>query len=125
MTNDNLQQLLAAIQMSEDGDFLRVLAETTLNRLMDFDADNTAGAARHERSPDRTTYRNGYRDRVLETRRPRRAFWNLKFGIAMATATGCLKRGSGRWTSKSRNSVPGQAIILASFLSRAGSWRKR
>jgi transposase-like protein len=68
MTNDNLQQLLAAIQMSEDGDFLRVLAETTLNRLMDFDADNAAGAARHERSPDRTTYRNGYRDRVLETR---------------------------------------------------------
>jgi transposase-like protein len=68
MTNDNLQQLLAAIQMSEDGDFLRVLAETTLNRLMDFDADNAAGAARHERSPERATYRNGYRDRVLETR---------------------------------------------------------
>jgi transposase-like protein len=68
MANDNLQQLLAAIQMSEDGDFLRVLAETTRNRLMDFDADNAAGATRHERSPERATYRNGYRDRVLETR---------------------------------------------------------
>jgi putative transposase len=68
MTNDTLPQLLAAIQTSDDGDFLRVLAETTLNRLMDFDADNAAGATRHERSPERTTYRNGYRERVLETR---------------------------------------------------------
>ena len=68
MTTDTLPQLLAAIQTSDDGDFLRVLAETTLNRLMDFDADNAAGAARHERSPERLTYRNGYRDRVLETR---------------------------------------------------------
>lgn len=68
MTNDTLPQLLAAIQSSDDGDFLRVLAETTLNRLMDFDADNAVGAARHERSPERLSYRNGYRDRVLETR---------------------------------------------------------
>jgi transposase-like protein len=68
MTNDTLPQLLAAIQGSDDGDFLRVLAEATLNRLMDFDADNAIGAARHERSPERLTYRNGYRDRVLETR---------------------------------------------------------
>lgn len=68
MTDDTLPQLLAAIQKSDDGDFLRVLAETTLNRLMDFDAENAIGAARHERSPDRTTYRNGYRERTLETR---------------------------------------------------------
>ena len=68
MTDDTLPQLLAAIQSADDGDFLRVLAETTINRLMDFDAENAIGAARHERSADRVTYRNGYRDRVLETR---------------------------------------------------------
>lgn len=68
MTNDTLPHLLAAIQQSEDGDFLRVLAETKLNRLMDSDGENAIGAGRHERSPDRLTYRNGYRDRVLETR---------------------------------------------------------
>jgi len=68
MTDNTLPQLLSAIQNSDDGDFLRTLAETTLNRLMDFDAENAIGAARHERSADRTTYRNGYRDRVLETR---------------------------------------------------------
>jgi putative transposase len=71
MSNDTLPHPLAAIQASDDDDFLRVLAETTLYRLMDFDAGNAAGAAgaaRHERSPDRPTYRNGYRDRVIETR---------------------------------------------------------
>ena len=68
MTDNTLPQLLAAIQSSDDGDFLRVVAESTLNRLMDFDADNAIGAARHERSPERLSYRNGYRDRVLETR---------------------------------------------------------
>ncbi len=53
MTDDTLPQLLSAIQKSDDGDFLRILAETTLNRLMDFDAENAIGAARHERSADR------------------------------------------------------------------------
>jgi|GEM_PF-4486815 len=68
MTEDTLPQLLSAIQKSDDGDVLRVLAETTLNRLMDVDAGNAIGAARHERSADRTTCRNGFRDRTLETR---------------------------------------------------------
>ena len=35
---------------------------------MDADVDNIIGAARHERSPERLTYRNGYRERTLETR---------------------------------------------------------
>jgi len=39
MTANTLPHLLAAIQNSDDEDFLRVLAETTLNRLMDFDAE--------------------------------------------------------------------------------------
>lgn len=50
MTDNTLPQIMAAIHNSDDGDFLRVLAETTLNRLMDFDADNAIGASRHERS---------------------------------------------------------------------------
>jgi putative transposase len=60
MTDNTLPQIMAAIHNNDDGDFLRVLAETTLNRLMDFDADNAIGAARHERSPERLSYRNGY-----------------------------------------------------------------
>jgi hypothetical protein len=34
--------------------------------LMETDVEGLIGAGRHERSGDRTTYRNGYRDRVLE-----------------------------------------------------------
>jgi hypothetical protein len=40
MSKSILPQLLSAIQNNDDGDFLRTLAETTLNRLMDFDAEN-------------------------------------------------------------------------------------
>ncbi len=35
---------------------------------MEFEVDGLIGAGRHERSDERTTYRNGYRDRQLETR---------------------------------------------------------
>ena len=36
--------------------------------LMETDVDGLIGAGRHERTGDRTTYRNGYRDRTLDTR---------------------------------------------------------
>jgi putative transposase len=49
-------------------DFLRSLAERVLDRLMDFEVSNRIGAARHERTEDRETYRNGYRERPLHTR---------------------------------------------------------
>ena len=45
-----------------------MIAETALQRIMDADVDNIVGAVRHERSPERLTYRNGYRERTLETR---------------------------------------------------------
>src|ERR1700709_2349123 len=35
---------------------------------MEADVDGLIGAGRHERSVERTTYRNGYRDRTLDTR---------------------------------------------------------
>ena len=55
MTDDTCPNSCPLSRSSDDGDFLRVLAETTLNRLMDFDAENAIGAARHERSTERTT----------------------------------------------------------------------
>ena len=36
--------------------------------LMETDVDRLIGAGRHERNIDRSTYRNGYRDRTLDTR---------------------------------------------------------
>ena len=35
---------------------------------MEADVEDVIGAGRHERTGDRTTYRNGYRDRGLDTR---------------------------------------------------------
>ena len=35
---------------------------------MDYDVENLVGAARYERSDARTTQRNGFRERNLETR---------------------------------------------------------
>ena len=67
MTDDSMA-FLALIQKSDDGDFLKAVAETALQRIMDYDVENVIGAAPHERSPERLTYRNGYRERTLETR---------------------------------------------------------
>jgi putative transposase len=68
MTDNTMTLLLDQIQASTDGDFLRAIAAHTLQRLMEFEVDGLIGAGRHERSDERTTYRNGYRDRQLETR---------------------------------------------------------
>jgi transposase-like protein len=56
------------LQKAGDGDFLRAVAESVLQILMEADVEGVIGAGRHERSPERLTYRNGYRERTLETR---------------------------------------------------------
>jgi putative transposase len=65
MTEETLAELLAK---AGDGDFLRAVAEAVVQMLMEVDVEGVIGAGRHERSGERTTYRNGYRDRSLDTR---------------------------------------------------------
>jgi transposase-like protein len=60
--------LAELLEKAGDGDFLRSVAEAVLQLLMEADAEGLIGAGRHERSPDRQTYRNGYRERALDTR---------------------------------------------------------
>ncbi len=60
--------LLELLRNGGGGDFLKELAETMLQRLMEWDVEGQIGAGRYERSDGRTTHRNGYRDRDLETR---------------------------------------------------------
>ena len=67
MTNDSLP-LAELLQKAGDGDFLRAVAEAVLQILMESDVEGLIGAARHERSAERLNYRNGYRDRTLDTR---------------------------------------------------------
>ena len=67
MTEERLP-LAELLSKAGDGDFLRSVAEAVVQLLMETDVEGLIGAGRHERSGDRTTYRNGYRDRTLDTR---------------------------------------------------------
>lgn len=67
MTEDRLP-LVELLAKAGDADFLRSVAEAVVQLLMETDVEGLIGAGRHERSGDRTTYRNGYRDRTLDTR---------------------------------------------------------
>jgi putative transposase len=67
MTEDRLP-LAELLQKAGDGDFLRSVAEAVLQLLMETDVEGVIGAGRHERSPERLNYRNGYRERTLDTR---------------------------------------------------------
>jgi putative transposase len=67
MTDERLP-LVELLEKAGDGDFLRAVAETVLQLLMEADVEGLIGAGRHERTAERQTYRNGYRDRALDTR---------------------------------------------------------
>ena len=67
MTDDRLP-LAELLQKAGDGDFLRSVAEAVLQLLMESDVEDLIGAARHERSAERMNWRNGYRERALDTR---------------------------------------------------------
>ena len=66
MTDDRMA-LIEALQKADDGNFLRSLAETVLQILMEADVEGLIGAARHERTDSRTGQRNGSRPRTLTT----------------------------------------------------------
>jgi transposase-like protein len=67
MTEDRLP-LAELLQKAGDADFLRGVAEAVLQLLMESDVEGLIGAGRHERTAERLNYRNGYRDRSLDTR---------------------------------------------------------
>jgi len=67
MTEDTMA-FLDAMQKRGGGDFLKELAEAVLQRLMDYDVEGRIGAGRYERSDERTTQRNGFRERSYDTR---------------------------------------------------------
>jgi transposase-like protein len=56
------------IEKSSDADFLREMIGFAADRLMALEVDGLCGAGHGERSTDRLNQRNGYRDRLWETR---------------------------------------------------------
>src|SRR5215813_3253530 len=67
MTEERLV-LAELLEKAGEGDFLRAVAEAVLQLLMETDVEGLIGAGRYERSGERTTWRNGHRDRTLDTR---------------------------------------------------------
>ena len=68
MTANDMMTLRALLEKSSDADLLREMIGFTAERLMALEVEDLTGAAHGERSPDRLTHRNGYRERSWETR---------------------------------------------------------
>ena len=65
---DDMMALRGLLEKSSDADLLREMIGFTAQRLMALEVEGLTGAGHGERSPARVNQRNGYRDRVWETR---------------------------------------------------------
>ena len=68
MTANDMMTLRALLEKSSDADVLREMIGFTAERLMALEVEGLTGAAHGERTPERITHRNGYRERSWETR---------------------------------------------------------
>jgi putative transposase len=67
MTDDRIA-LCQLVEKSSDADLLREMIGFAAERLMALEVQALTGAGYGARSPDRLVQRNGYRDRLWETR---------------------------------------------------------
>ncbi|MCP5112793.1 MAG: IS256 family transposase, partial [bacterium] len=65
---DDMMNLRSLVEKSSDADLLHEMVGFAAERLMELEAQGLTGAGHGERSPDRINHRNGYRDRVWQTR---------------------------------------------------------
>lgn len=63
-----LLEELRKLALDLDPDFVRTALTRVVQELMEYEVQQQIGAKRHERSPERTTYRNGTRERDWHTR---------------------------------------------------------
>lgn len=63
-----LTEYLHKLGLEHDKDFLQESVRVMSQMLMELEVQTQTGAAKHERTPERKTQRNGYRERVWDTR---------------------------------------------------------
>ena len=65
---DEMMSLRTLLEKSSDADLLREMVGFAAQRLMELEVESLTGAAHGQRSPERINHRNGYRERMWETR---------------------------------------------------------
>jgi putative transposase len=68
MTTKTNMALAELVEKGADADLLREMIQYVAQRMMDMDVEGLCAAAYAERSPERVNSRNGYRERLWETR---------------------------------------------------------
>ena len=68
LDKDALSELLDALRAGGDIDLIRSGMQLVLQALIELEATQAIGAAPYQRSPERSTHRNGARERLLSTK---------------------------------------------------------
>ena len=67
LSQSDLLRLMESLRTADGVELVRVLAQRILQELIEAEATAVIGAEAGEHTPDRTTWRNGHRDRLLTT----------------------------------------------------------